>query len=150
MHDSDVEAFEEVTYGIQQRVGIHAYSVFEDDKKRLIGEAILGALALALLKDYVSGFADLKSLGAKHRTYVSDLIARIRAGGQTFDKQIEPVWDEIQQAKQLISSEDDSAAVFQSGEARLTEALTELQLPSGDASELAQEIAQVIKPLFDK
>lgn len=148
MHEPDKQAIDDITQRIQQRVGIYAYQVYDDDRKRWIGEAILGALALGLLKDYVAGFADLKAVGARHRTCVAQLIARVRAGEQSFDVRIEPVLGDIEQARQSLASAADSSAVFEAGKARLALALTELRVPSAEADELAGEIAEAVKPLF--
>jgi|APAra7269096936_1048531.scaffolds.fasta_scaffold99703_1 hypothetical protein len=141
-----MEAHDEISdaaHKIGRRLGTDVYGVFEG-QRNLIDLAIVGAIALALMKDYISGFADLKKIGQAHRTALAQLIQRIRASQVTAeDKSPSSVEADLIAAKSLANGAElagRKAAAVQS----LLISLNELGLTGAEADACAADVSAII------
>ena len=132
---------------IGRRLGTDVYGVFEN-QRNLIDLAIIGAIAFALMKDYITGFVDLKKVGHSHRAALSQLTQRIRESTVTEDdKSPSSIEADLAAAKALASGEDASArraAAVQS----LLASLKELGLSGTEAEACAADISTIISKIL--
>jgi hypothetical protein len=136
------------THKIGRRLGTDVYGAFET-QRNLIDFAIMGAIALALMKDYISGFVDLKHLGQSHRAALSGLIERIRADTVTLeDKVPSSIEADLAAARALAHDaqrEERKAAAIRS----LIASLGELGLSGAQADACASDISDLISKILD-
>lgn len=128
---------------IGRRLGIDVYGVFED-QRNLIDLAIIGAISFALMKDYITGFVDLKKVGQAHRAALGQLIQRIRDNRVTDDdKNPSSIEGDLAAARALARGGDVSARQAAAVQ-RLLESLKELGLSGTEAEACAADISAII------
>jgi hypothetical protein len=141
-----VSIVNDVLVDIEEDLGARAYLVYQGDERHLIDPAVTAAIALALLKDYLSGFLDLKALGKAHRDYLVALVQRIREGAlpTAEDMDEEPAIELAKAAQKSYEDQECQQAALE----HLIAALIVFGLDEGSARETAQSIAKSAKPLI--
>ena len=145
---ADTDAIDEVLLDISRIVGIYAYGAYKDDGKRLIGEAIVGAVALALLKDYISGFIDLKAVGKAHREYLRELLRKLAADDAPASQDLPAIAAELTVPLQTAAALPDSDTRRAAARQHLETSLTQLGTSAEVAATMAADIDRAAQPLI--
>lgn len=128
------------TKSIANVLGTEIYGYLSEEQgeapRYAIETGIVFAIAFALLKDYVSGFFDFKTLGKEHKDYVVSLLDRIRQGKNTSEDKPDDSALTIPDQSLSQSSESRNSAMR-----NLVNALEALGFESPDAKERAEEIS---------
>lgn len=137
----------DVLLEIDEALGARAYLVYRSDERHLIDPAVTAAIALALLKDYLSGFLDLKALGKAHRDYLVALVHRIRQGTlpSPEDTDEKPAIELAKAAQKNAGDRESQQAALE----HLIAALITFGLDEDSACGTAQSIAKSATPLIE-
>lgn len=133
---------------IGKRLGTDVYGVF-DEQRHLIDLAIVGAIAFALMKDYLTGFVDMKKLGQSHRAALAGLVQRIRAGTVTADDRSPSSVEADLAAARRLAGTAELAQRHAAALERLQLSLKELGLAQAEAAACAADISAIVSRVLE-
>jgi hypothetical protein len=141
----DNEKLERLLNEVADELGHDVYYVYPDSK-RLIPDAVMWAVVVACIVQFLKGFVDFERLGESARTAIAELLDRWRS-----KKDLEP-WIQGADLHRLVLEAFESRpasvtdADLDRGQACLKQALPEF----GMDENLAEEHARAIRALMDK
>lgn len=137
-----------IAYDIEDEIGADFNHIFSDERRRFPVEAVIYAVALAIITSYVVSFIGVTDIAKKHRHRLANFIKRLREQDISADQIKSLNEDQESHLKDVTADanlEELATLTLEHAENNVREFLqTDLRMPPNRAESHARQIAIII------